>query len=92
MYDSKPNWQGVAIPGLEGFKAQKGIGECGTQQWTPPTGDTVSLESQGEQSLMQSLLSNKLIWALGIMLAISLFTGEESGPDEEDVPVRRRRR
>lgn len=107
MYDSKPNWQGITIPGLEGIQKggvttnMLGLGDStqaatGTAPWSTPTGpDTGMFDLSGIIAWIQA---NPWILIVGIGIAWAMFSGSGSDKDPfkeyeyDDKPTPRRKR
>lgn len=93
MYDSKPNWEGTTIPGLEGIQQRKanaqralaGLGDSnqpanGTPPWTTPTGpDTGGLFDLS--GIIAWIQANPWIIIVGIGIAWAMFSGSGSDKD-----------
>ena len=105
MYDSKPNWEGTTIPGLEGIQQRKanaqkalaGLGDStGTAPWSSPTGPDASVPNIDLSSIISWIQANPWILIVGIGLAWAMFSGTGSGNDPfkeyKDEPAPRRAR
>lgn len=104
MYESKPNWEGVTVTGLEGIQkgatANKALGlgdaqvATGTPPWSAPTGPNSGLFDLS--GIFAWIQANPWILIVGIGIAWAMFSG--SGSDNnpfkeyEDEPAPRRAR
>jgi hypothetical protein len=92
VYESKPNWEGVTITGLEGgvgaSKPNKvlGIGDCGAPPWTAPTGPA-DAGSGSLSSIWNWLMANPWAWVVIGIVVYAVATNDES-PRKRNSPRR----
>jgi hypothetical protein len=96
MYESKPNWEGVTVTGLEGTKKSNGkvlgIGDC-APPWSLPTGPADagpgSLPTGGFDlsSIWTWLMANPWAW---LVIGFIVYQVATSGSDDSQAQPRRR--
>jgi hypothetical protein len=95
MYESKPNWEGVTITGLEGgvgaSKPNKvlGIGDCGAPPWTAPTGPA-DAGSGSLSSIWDWLMANPWAWVVIGIVVYAVATNGDGSENDSASPRRRR--
>lgn len=103
MYESKPNWEGVTVTGLEGIQKggsstkMLGLGDAqvatGTPPWSTPTGpDSGSMFDLS--GIIAWIQANPWILIVGIGIAWAMFsgTGSDNNPFKEyDEPAPRKK-